>query len=152
MFKRLGILTILVVLLLVGSVPAVSAQGGPPPNQGQALITGSFMIEFDGRVIHINFNARAGEAWPWPGLYDGIGHIHWREVGGDNYRMPAVIVGFDTGMWPSDCGFVRGLFETDEGIEMMCLQVCGDRVHNLYWAGEWIFSGPFTSGNVVIKP
>lgn len=34
MFKKFGILTILVVLVLVGSVPTVSAKGGPPPDQG----------------------------------------------------------------------------------------------------------------------
>jgi hypothetical protein len=203
MFKRLGVVTILVVLALMTSVPTVSALGQisdtgviwvdplqytpvqvpipdtnlpvaepaqaapavpakvePPDHveKVQKLITGSFWIEFDERVIHIKFNARAEEAWEGVDLYDATGHIHWREVGGDNYRMPAVIVGFETPFpeghdlwWPADCGFVRGLFETDEGLDMMCLQVCGDRVHNLFWAGEHIFSGSFTRGNVVIK-
>ena len=50
MFKRLGILAILVVMALMVSVPAVSAQGGPPEHveRGQALVTGSVWVQQTG--------------------------------------------------------------------------------------------------------
>jgi len=157
MLKRLGILTILIVMALMVSVPAVAAQGGPPEHvqRGQALVTGSFWIEFEGRVIHINLNVRAGEPM-FSTVHGATGHIHWREVGGNSYRMPAVMIAFDDPpelpfWWPEDCAYVRGLFGPGED-DYMCLQVCGDRVHNLYWANEYIYSGYFTRGNVVIKP
>jgi len=176
MFKRLGILAILVVMALMVSVPAVAAQvdltrdqGQSPPSlshRGQALITGSFWIEFNNRVIHINLNARAVEDWGG-GFYGPAGHIHWREVGGQSFRMSPTIMIFDTPFppdyetwWPSDCAFVRGWFGPTPD-DYMCLQICGDRVHNLWWKGEQLIANDypetkpeynFTRGNVIIKP
>lgn len=139
------------------SVPATPARGGPPAHasRGQLLVTGSFWIEFDGREVHINLNVRSGDPI-FATVHEASGHIHWREVGGENYRMSAIMIAFEVPpgipfTWPEECAYVRGLFGPDFTQDFMCLQVCGDRVHNLWWSEEHLYSGDFTSGNVVIK-
>jgi len=137
------------------TAPATQAQKAPPPGRGQPLITGSFWIEFDGRKVHINLNVRAGEPI-FATVHEASGHIHWREVGDESYRMSAIMIAFDVPpgipfTWPEECAYVRGLFGPDFTQDFMCLQVCGNRVHNLWWASEHLYSGDFTSGNVVIK-
>ncbi|MFU8826492.1 MAG: hypothetical protein ACNA70_03275 [Brevefilum sp.] len=153
MFRKLGLLTILIILALMASVPAVFAQG-------QALIIGSFWIKPGEDEIHINLNARAGDYWG-DNTYAASGHIHYREADGIT-RMAAIMMLFDPPppeygfWWPEDCAYVRGIGISGprEG-DILCLQVCGNRVYNAWWnfSAEPEFSNvSFTRGSVVIKP
>ena len=108
MFKRLGVLTILIVLALVGSVPAVTAQEGPPEHveRGQALVTGSVWVQQtgvyfggpepifpppyedveDGPISRFVFNVRKGSEMvihPVADIpvWEASGHLFWFKDG-----------------------------------------------------------------------
>ncbi len=171
MFKRLGILSILIVLALVGSVPAVAAQGGPPPDRGEnrveALATGSIWIDGD---IHVNFNARAGDfleegvaGFEEP-HYAATGHLFWREDGKIN-RVSVDRLAFQ--WWPlmfgPDCTLISGIVydgpravvEEGEYTLRLCFIVC-ETVSELgsdiagQWNGDFFFVN-IIRGNFFIK-
>ena len=170
MFKKLGILTILVVLALMVSVPAVSARGQGPPDhveRGQALATGSIWVDGD---IHINFNARAGvflekgvEGFEEP-HYAATGHIFWREDGQINrIRVDRLAFQWWPHMFPPDCTLISGIVydgpravvEEGEYTLRLCFIVC-ETVSNLgtdvagQWNGDFFFVN-IIRGNFVIK-
>ena len=156
MFKRLGILAILIVMALMVSVPAVAAQGGPPPDRGQprgqVLATGSIWVHPQGigNDIHINFNARqVNDA----GV--GTGHVFWRE-GGEIYRVNVNLLI----IWPEPndvlCAYISGIAHTGERSgEQLCFMFCDNNfVLGAAWAGPpaYFMGAPVLSGNIVIKP
>ncbi|MBW6466591.1 MAG: hypothetical protein K0B06_08820 [Brevefilum sp.] len=192
MFKRLGVVTILVVLALMASVPAVSAlgqisdtgviwvdpllytpvqmpipdislpvaeaaqsapttpaaqpQGGPPPDQGQPLATGSIWVQHEGREIRINFNARTTAE-------GATGHIYWREEG-QTIRAHVVDMFFNFGEnWT--CAFMSGeVYSGHETRENMCFMVCDDYDVFVRWNYVFYLYEQFDShrGNLTIKP
>jgi len=156
MFKRLGILTILIVLALVGSVPAVTARGGPPEHveRGQALVTGSVWVAND---IHITFNARLGEQIN-PIVYHASGHVHWFEAGEKisiNISAMAPVIPYP-GI-SEECVYIGGAVyaSSSEDINLgdwFCFQICPDEMFGVYVNDVLILTGAeFLRGNVVIK-
>jgi hypothetical protein len=159
MFKKLGILTILVVLALMVSVPAVSARG-------QALATGSIHIQpglydpveddFSPTDVHINFNARVTEG-------GATGHLFWREDGQVNRVSVATLVFQFWGM--PDCAWITGeVYDGPRTGQHLCLVICEGtddapaRLYGNFWrvapfgeALDYYSGAPALSGNVVIK-
>jgi len=149
MFKRLGILAILVVMALMVSVPAVAAQG-------RALANGNIWIEDD---IRINFNARADvfldegvDGFPFA-HFAASGHLFWREDGQIN-RVSVDRLAFQ--WWP-DCTLISGIVydgpravvEEGQYPLRLCLVVCEDYVMG-QWNGDF-FGGDIIHGNFFIK-
>jgi len=172
MFKRLGILAILIVMALMVSVPAVAAQG-------QALATGSIHIqpglydpiedEYIPTDVHINFNARAGDfleggtdEFPLA-HYAATGHLFWREDGQVNRVRVATLV-FQWNMIP-DCVWITGeVYNGPREGQHLCLVICEGtedaptRIIGNIWrnaplgGGLDFYTGAVAlSGNVVIK-
>jgi hypothetical protein len=153
MFKRLGVLIILIVLALVGSVPAVSARG-------QALATGSIWIhpQAIGNDIHINFNARgvnfvpADEDYPWD-HYEATGHLFWREGGDiDRVNIHHLEIWEQAGIL---CTYISGFaLSGPRAGQQLCFMFCENNfVLGAAWDGPpaYFFGAPVLSGNVVIK-
>ena len=167
MFKKLGLLTILVVLALMTSVPAVSAQGGPPPDrgqpQGQTLATGSIHVQpglYDPEIdIHINFNVRgvnfvpADDDYPWD-HYEATGHLFWRE-GGEINRVNVHLLEIWEHAPGLLCTYISGFAHSGPRAgQQLCFMICDNNlVLGAAWGGSRYFGmTPVLSGNVNIKP
>jgi len=162
MFKRLGILAILIVMALMVSVPAVAAQGGPPPDRGEnrveALVTGSVGLQ---NGYHANFNVRmtvGGSVSGFLNLWDAEGHKHVFTM---SNMIPSI--------WPG-CTYING-FATKgffaDGKTQMCVILCDDPSIPIamLWYWDWdedqqedvrvvigdVSGTPVISGNIVIK-
>ncbi|MFU8826491.1 MAG: hypothetical protein ACNA70_03270 [Brevefilum sp.] len=163
MFKKLGILTILIVLALVGSVPAVSGQS-------QALATGSIHIQpflsdpfgndFIQTDVHINFNAR--RIYNEDNEIAATGHLFWREDGQVN-RVSIATMTFQFWGMP-ECAWITGeVYDGPRAGQFLCLVICDegpdapDWILGNYWRDAsgaplaGYSSATALSGNVVIK-
>ena len=144
MFKKLGILTILVVLALMASVPAVSART-------QRLATGSIWvqqthsfnpedglqfpppyeeIEPDGKARHVTFNARATNLQEGGFFWDASGHLYWFE-NGSRYRASVHTMMFSDSAyawWGEEkCVYIAADFAPNpDGLNNICFVVCDD--------------------------
>jgi len=180
MFKRLGILTILIVLALVGSVPAVTAQEGPPEHveRGQALVTGSIRVQEtgyydgsdglifpppyedvdDGSISRFVFNARKGSEMvihpvaEMP-VWEASGHLFWFKDG-EVIRVDIQYMLPDAmGWWGPGyrCNYMSGTIGEDSG---MCFVVCDLPEPFVYVAAVDFFPQyrfDVLHGNVIIK-
>jgi hypothetical protein len=178
MFKKLGILTILIVLMLMASVPAVSART-------QRLATGSIWvrqthsydpgedwpefpppyepIEPDGKARHVTFNARATNLQENGAFWDASGHLYWFE-NGSKYRASVHTMMFSDSAyawWGSErCVYIAANFAPNpDGLINICFVVCDDgapgRLGNYVYVAAVnygvLYKYEVLRGNVVIK-
>ena len=180
MFKKLGILAILIVMALMGSVPAVSARTQrlatgsiwveqthaytpPPPPNGPEFPPPYEPIEPDGKARHVVFNARATNLREDGIFWDANGHLFWFE-NGNRYQANIHTMMFSDAAWawwnPERCVYIAANFAPNpDGLDHICFVVCDDgepgRLGNFVYVAAVnygvMYRYDIDRGNVVIR-